>query len=60
MLASMVQRAKCSHQENDQTTPFSIANGGVKRKTVFSVAYHHWPEQLIIKNKNEGGAAYHH
>jgi hypothetical protein len=25
----------------------------VKRKTVYMVAYHHWPVQLILKNVNE-------
>ena len=31
----------------------SVDDDVVKRKTVYRVAYHHWPEQLILKNMNE-------
>ena len=31
----------------------SISDGVVNRMIVYTVAYHHWPEQLIMKNKNE-------
>jgi hypothetical protein len=31
----------------------SIPDSIVERKTIYKVAYHHWPEQLIMKNKNE-------
>jgi hypothetical protein len=31
----------------------SVDDDVVKRKAVYRVAYHHWPEQLILKNMNE-------
>jgi hypothetical protein len=31
----------------------SVDDDVVKRKVVYRVAYHHWPEQLILKNMNE-------
>jgi hypothetical protein len=31
----------------------SVADGVVKKKGVYKVARHHWPELLITKNKNE-------
>jgi hypothetical protein len=31
----------------------SVDDDVVKRKTVYKVAFHHWPEQLILKNVNE-------
>ena len=31
----------------------SVADGLVKRNAVYKVACHHWPELLVIKNKNE-------
>jgi hypothetical protein len=31
----------------------SVADSVVERKTIYQVARHHWPEQLIMKNKNE-------
>jgi hypothetical protein len=31
----------------------SISDGVVNRMIVYTVAYHHWPEQLIMKNKEE-------
>jgi hypothetical protein len=32
---------------------FAIADGVVNRMSIYTVAYHHWPEELIMKNKNE-------
>jgi hypothetical protein len=32
----------------------SVADSVVERKSVYRVARHHWPEKLIMKNKNEG------
>ena len=31
----------------------SVADSVVERKTIYRVACHHWPEKLIMKNKNE-------
>jgi hypothetical protein len=31
----------------------SVDDDVVKRKAVYRVAYHHWPEQLILRNMNE-------
>jgi hypothetical protein len=31
----------------------SVDDDVVKRKAVYRVAYHHWPELLILKNMNE-------
>jgi hypothetical protein len=31
----------------------SLSDGVVNRMNIYTVAYHHWPEQLIMKNKNE-------
>jgi hypothetical protein len=31
----------------------SISDGVVNQMIIYTVAYHHWPEQLIMKNKNE-------
>jgi hypothetical protein len=32
---------------------FAIADGVVNHMNIYTVAYHHWPEQLIMKNKEE-------
>jgi hypothetical protein len=32
---------------------FAIADGVVNHMNIYTVAYHHWPEQLIMKNKKE-------
>jgi hypothetical protein len=31
----------------------SLSDGVVNRMIIYTVAYHHWPEQLIMKNKEE-------
>ena len=31
----------------------SVSHGVVNRMIIYTVAHHHWPEELIMKNKNE-------
>jgi hypothetical protein len=31
----------------------SVSDSVVNRMIIYTVAHHHWPEELIMKNKNE-------
>jgi hypothetical protein len=45
--------ARTSHVRAMIEKHLSVDDDVVKRKAVYRVAYHHWPEQLILRNKNE-------
>ena len=45
--------ARTAHVRKMIEQHLSVSDGVVNRMIVYTVAYHHWPEQLIIKNKNE-------
>jgi hypothetical protein len=45
--------ARTSHVRKMIEKHLSVDDDVVKRKVVYRVAYHHWPELLILKNMNE-------
>jgi hypothetical protein len=45
--------ARTSHVRAMIEKHLSVDDDVVKRKTVYRVAYHHWPELLILRNMNE-------
>ena len=50
---SISYRVPTSHVRKMIEKHLSVDDDVVKRKVVYRVAYHHWPELLILKNMNE-------